>query len=508
MALQLDSVSDLARRDVRPIALDSFQNREGGRRDRSLIIVAALFGLLISGVVAVTAAEAGPLFVVPLLLLAPAAIIFVRYPFVAVMLWLLIFPFVARDVVGFQAQIYRVVHLIMIPVTLWLVTIKSWAQGRKLEVKFGLPEYIMVLSLLWTIGNIYVFGTQPFKLVMHMYDRVFVPYSMYWLVRIIAPTPEDIRRLLPIAFFTLMVQAGIGILSWFYPSVLPLQWQAVSAEERVVGTFRNPAVYTSTLLFLAMLIFQYGMSSKARWLRALGILAIGLAFFCTLISFSRGSWLGGIVVLVGLTMLYPGVFIRLGTVGVLSLVILAGTVLGNEASFALERLNDENTAEGRLLSGVKSAGMIDRKPLFGWGYGNYDVYDEEFRVNVGDVQNLVERTSHNTYMTLMAEQGIPAAVLYLLPTFVLFLKSLFVWRRMPRQGFWSISLLAMLWLLIMDHITVSNFMDMIRYNYFGTTIYWIALALIATMVEQYTSTERQPVPSANPKGTFSLANFR
>jgi hypothetical protein len=53
---------------------------------------------------------------------------------------------------------------------------------------------------------------------------------------------------------------------------------------------------------------------------------------------------------------------------------------------------------------------------------------------------------------------------------------------LPRQGFWSVSLLALLWLLILDHFIVSNFMDMIRFNWFGTTIYWMALALIATLV--------------------------
>ncbi|MBI4787792.1 MAG: O-antigen ligase family protein [Chloroflexi bacterium] len=463
----------------------------------ALLIVLAL-GLVISGMVAITAVEGGPLFIAALLVLAPAAIVFFRYPFVAVMLWLLIFPFVARDVTGFQATVYRVVHLAMIPITLWLVLVKSWAQTRNRPVvRFGLPEYVMLLSLLWTVANIYLFGDQPLRLIMHMYDRVFVPYCMYWLVRLIAPTPEDLRRLLPVAFFTLIVQATIGILSWFAPSVLPVQWQAVSMEERVVGTFKNPAVYTSTLLFLSMLIFQFGMNSKALWLRAIAIFAISVAFLCTLISFSRGSWLGGTLVGIGLTMLYPRVFIRLGAVGVVSLVILGATVLNHEAAFALERLDDENTAGGRLLSGVKSLGMIDSRPVFGWGYGNFDKYDEQFRVQVGEMENLVERTSHNTYMTLMAEQGIPALVLYLLPAFLWLLQSLAVWQRLPRRGFWSVTLLAMLWLLLLDHFTVSNFMDMIRFNYFGTTIWWIALALIATMVAPYTPAGRPAVLSAN-----------
>ncbi len=79
----------------------------------------------------------------------------------------------------------------------------------------------------------------------------------------------------------------------------------------------------------------------------------------------------------------------------------------------------EDTAEGRLITGAKSLGMIDRKPLFGWGYGRYDFFDENFRVQIGNIVNENDKTSHNTFLTVMAEQGIPALLLYLFPTGVL-----------------------------------------------------------------------------------------
>ncbi len=456
------------------------------------VVGAILLGLVISGAFAVAAAEFGLLLVVPAVLLVPVGLLLLRYPFAAVMLWLLIFPFVARGATGAGVPIYMALHLIMVPGTLWLTVLKQWAEGRKPNaVRFGLAEFVMLVSLLWTIGNILVFGQETIKVLLHFYDRLFVPYCMYWLVRLVAPTAEDLKRFLPVALFALASQLVIGVLMWFVPEVVPPQWIS-EAGERVTGTFRNPAVYTSTILFLALLILQYGMSSKRASARMFAMLLLGLTFFGVFISFSRGSWVGGVLVLLGLILVYPGTMIRFTAAGLALGLVLGTTVLQHEIMFSYQRLLTEETAQGRLLTGAKSVGMIDRKPLFGWGYGNYDLYDENFRVQIGAIVNENEKTSHNTFLTVAAEQGIPGLVLYLFPTGWWLLNSLAVWRRLPRRGFWSVSLLALLWLLILDHIAVSNFMDMIRFNYFGTTIYWMALALIATIVQS------APAPSHAP----------
>ncbi len=462
------------------------------------LVALGLLGIVITVTVAAIAAELGPIFVIPLILSIPVAILLFRYPFAAVLLWLLIFPFVARDVTGIGVWIYRAIHLVMIPVTLWLVMVKSWAQGSKRPmVRFGPAEYVMGLSVLWALGNMFVLGDQPIRLVLHWQDRYFTPYCMYWLIRLIAPTAEDLKRLLPIAFFTLMTQATIGVLSWFAPGVLPAQWLG-TAGERVVGTLHNPAVYTSTCLFLALLIFQYGITSKAAWSRLLGIFAIGVGFLCVLISFSRGSWLGGALFLIGIAIIYPRVIIPLTVTAAVVLVVLGTTVLNHEVEFAFERLNDASTVQGRFETGAKSLGMINQKPLFGWGYNNYDRYDENFRIQVNNIVNENEKTSHNTWFTVMAEQGIPALIFYLFPAGWWLLSTLAVWRRLPRGGFWSATLVALLWLLLLDHFAVSNFMDMLRFNYFGTTIFWMALALLATIVDSSRNAIPEPARAKKP----------
>jgi len=126
--------------------------------------------------------------------------------------------------------------------------------------------------------------------------------------------------------------------------------------------------------------------------------------------------------------------------------------------------------------------MIERKPFFGWGYDTYDLYDEQFKTRVANLATDQQKTSHNTFLTLMAEQGVPALVLYFLPIIWWLMLSRKVWRRLPERGFQNWCWLVMLWFLIVDHLTVSSFMDMLRFNLFGTTVFWMALGLIASLV--------------------------
>jgi O-antigen ligase len=182
---------------------------------------------------------------------------------------------------------------------------------------------------------------------------------------------------------------------------------------------------------------------------------------------------------------YPKVVPRLTAIGLVLAVILGSTIFANQIAFAWERLNTVETAEGRIIGGAKSVQMIEQKPVTGWGYDTYDLYDEQFRTRVGNLATDQEKTSHNTWLTIMAEQGIPAFLLYMFPTVWWLMLSLRVWRRLPENGFMNRRLLALLWLLILGHLIVSSFMDMVRFNLFGTTIYWMALGIIASMVYPY-----------------------
>jgi O-antigen ligase len=453
-----------------------------------------LLGLVLGTASAFVISEQAWVLLIPLALIVPVSIVFIRYPFVAPMLWILAFPYIVRTPEFGGRVMYNLLHRAIIPSALVIVILSGWLRIQKREpVRFGRAELVMLCLLGWGLANIILLSPDPSHSIIRFYDRLFVPFCMYWLIRLITPTDRDLRRFLVVAFITVIIQCTIGLISTFSPQSVPHQWLG-EAGERTTGTFGNPAVYSSTLIFLALFLLQYVMQGRSRRIGTLFILTFGLVYLCVFFSFSRGSWLGGLLVLMGLLFLYPKTIVRLAAVGLTAMIILGSTVFASQLAFAWERLNAVQTVEGRVLGGAKSVQMIERKPFSGWGYDTYDLYDEQFKTRVANLATDQQKTSHNTFLTLMAEQGVPALVLYILPVAWWLELSRKVWRRLPERGFQNWCWLVMLWLLILDHLTVSSFMDMIRFNLFGTTVFWMALGLIASLVSSYLDPSDLAVP--------------
>jgi O-antigen ligase len=313
------------------------------------------------------------------------------------------------------------------------------------------------------------------------YDRIIVPFFIYWLVRLLNADEKDLKRLLPLAFILILSQSTIGLLSWFAPQLLPDKWLG-RVGERTIGTFGNPAVFTTTLMFCALFLMQAFHEAKSALLRWSALAAVGLAFFMVFFSFSRGSWLGAIAVLIGMAFLYPKTVSRLTLVALLVAGILfLSPPLRSYLGFAGERLTTETTAEGRILGGAATMRLIMEKPLLGWGYHQHEKYDEQFRDRVLDLAVNKQHSSHNTYLLITAEMGVIGLILFLLPTLIWLWRSMSAFKRLPWAGYPGKAILVMLWLLLADHFIAGNFTDLIQSTFFNTGMWWLALGLIANI---------------------------
>lgn len=432
------------------------------------------------------------------LLIVPILLLFFYYPFITVMVWLLVFPFFISEVLPGARQLYWLLHRAMIPGALLALAALSILGIRKIRnVRLGLVDGVMIAYLVLCVINILMLSARPNTQLIHFYDRIFVPFCMYWLIRVIRPSQVDLERIAPVAFIIIFSQGTVGLLSWFAPQVLPPKWLG-RLGERTVGTFGNPAVFTTTLLFaVVMLVNTYWRDSYQKKLQvAISFLGVAFAFFLVFFSFSRGSWLGAIPVWLGLYILHPKLMRRLSLIGSIALVpLLALGPLADYSSFAEERLFTETTAEGRVIGGAATFRMIQEKPVFGWGYRNHELYDEQFRDRVLGLVDGREQSSHNTYLLIAAEMGILGLILYYLPVALLLYLTVKHWHRLSVSQATGRSLVLMLWLLILDHALAALFTDLIQSVFFNTTIWWLVLGLIANAIDAV----RYPVISSQDK---------
>ena len=461
-----------------------------------LLPLVLVLGLGLGGVLAYLVANGLWPVALGLLFALPAFVLVHRYPFAAILIWLVLAQFVVVSGGGPLRRVYWVIHRAMPPATIAIILLSSWLRihPRRLP-RLGLVEGAIIGYVVVSEISIIYLNPSVQATTILLYDRVIVPVSLYFLVRLLNPDEKDVKRLLPVVAFILLAQSIIGLLSWVMPQVLPSFWLD-RAGSRTTGSLDDYSVFTSVLAFCLLLLFHRARTLEHnRKLSLLYMVLVLLGGFMIFFSFSRGSWLAGAVIFFGLFWVYPKAIIRVAFVTALLATLLLGSgVLDNYLAFAGERLYSEQSTESalsRLPVYYASFRMFETKPVFGWGYDNFDRYDRQFQQRVGDLYAPdKDHASHNLYLTLISEQGLVGLLLYLGPAIWWLLVTIRVWPIMPASGFWSRKLVFVLWLALLFHVVVNNFSNM-RIVY-GLGMWWLTLGLIATIVSRYQG-ERTPL---------------
>ncbi|MDX1450593.1 MAG: O-antigen ligase family protein, partial [Acidimicrobiia bacterium] len=284
-------------------------------------------------------------------------------------------------------------------------------------------------------------------------------------------------------------QSLIGILTWVSPGVLPSAWLG-RAGERTVGSLELPGTYTAAVLFGAILLVHYAFTaSPTRRRTIISLAAAGLGFLMVFMTFSRASWLAGIVAALGLIWLHPKRMTRVVVVAIPILLLAIGAgLLAQQSQYAEARLNSNQTAIGRLPVMYAAVQMWQAQPLFGFGYGNFDRFDRDFQQEVAGYIPEADHASHNVYLTVLAEQGGVGILLFLGPPALAMAATVRAWRRLPPDAFVGRRLAGSLWLILTVHFVVNNFANM--RSIFGLGMWWFLIALVLELVER---------PAAEPR---------
>jgi hypothetical protein len=99
-----------------------------------------------------------------LMFAAPCILLLIRYPFAAIMTWLLLFPyFVSPDIPGVSIM-HWVLHRLLMPSTLGFVCISRWLgmENRK-SIHPGYPELAMLVFLAGCLVNIWLWSEEPIR---------------------------------------------------------------------------------------------------------------------------------------------------------------------------------------------------------------------------------------------------------------------------------------------------------------------------------------------------------
>jgi O-antigen ligase len=462
---------------------------------RAAIVASVALAMVATAMAVGAAAGIGELETsVALALAIPLAIVVVTYPWAAVLVWVAAMPFfVVGDSASVGAGVWAV-HRLLIPATIVLLLVYRMLGLSRTRFHLSTVDIFIAAFLILAYVNIFALSNNPIRMSVAFFDNIVVPISLYWMIRLADPGPSELRRLVPVVAAVVAVQVGVGVLSWLAPGVLPGAWLG-RAGERTIGTLGGPAPYSITLVFGALLFVQAGTDASQRSVRWLLTLLAAAAFVGVLLSLSRGSWLGAGAAILGLFFVFPRMTIPTLVAGALVSLLLATGPLSGQFGVLDERLGDADTAASRLVTNNAALRMITIEPWAGFGYGNFERFDESFKERVGDIP-VQPGSAHHAYLALAAENGIPALLLYLLPAAWLLMRSLQLRRHMPVEPYLNRNLVAVLWLAVLSQFIVANFMDMLHSSPWGVGLWWLCLGLIHVTLSRAAANQRASRRSA------------
>ena len=450
-----------------------------------------LLSLGLGPLIALLIARGNWVLALPVLFLIPLAILLVKDPFVAIMIWMLVMPWFPFQ--GIYKYLYFTIHRLLIPIALVILALSYLLKIKKRPPsKMGLPELSMIAFVTMSVTSILVTGNH-WKMVFDVQDQFLIPFAAYGLVRLSNAREGKLKRLIPLMVFITVAECVISLLSWFTPQVLPSIWLNSLIGNRTMGTLRQPAAYGCLLVLYLVCFYHDAMRREKGCVRTIEILAFILGTGCLFLTFTRGVWLVSILLMLGWLYLYPKKTMTFLAVAIPLLAILSVTLLNREFTHAYERLSDtEEGKDARLVLANAGKNMFYARPIFGWGFGNYDYYDQEFLERINETTptrwQIEKGTSHHTYLTILAEMGLVGFFFYAFPIFWWLGLSFKALPRLPNTGFWSRRLLIALWLPIGAHILLAQDIDM-RFFPYVLTLFWINLGFIANITQSALTTK-------------------
>lgn len=413
----------------------------------------------------------------------PGFLLLHRHPLIGIVIWMLAMPFLVDGAGGGLRRVFWLVHRALPVVTLLIVVVATRLGMRNRPLpRLGWAELAMAGYLVISALSI-AYLSEVDRAAYILYDLVFIPMILYLLVRLLDPDLNDLKQFVPVVLFIVASQTIIGWLSWIAPQALPDAWLG-RAGSRTTGSLQQYTVFGTTMVFAGVVLVHLYWNIRRGPVRMGALAASLLAALMLFMTFSRGSWLAGILVVLGLGLAYRGFLLRALVAGsvVVGLLIALGS-FGTYLGYADQRLLSEGSAQSalsRLPVVIASVKMFRESPMTGVGYGNFEVFDRQYQEAIlGLVVADRDTSSHNLYLTLLAEQGLPGLILYLAPAAYWGMLALRAARRLPRTGIWSRQLLVGLWLVLLSHVVVNNF-SVMRVS-FGLGMWWLTLALIAVV---------------------------
>jgi O-antigen ligase len=314
-------------------------------------------------------------------------------------------------------------------------------------------------------------------------------------------TRRDLILVLSAIVIGAVIAAAFGILA------PPSSTGLAESAERATGTIGDPNELAAALLLGVGLGAGLALSrGRSTALRLGGAVAIPICAIGIFLSLSRGGLIALGALLVAGALLggrWRGVMI-----GFLVLVAAAGVLYFTQVASlpARERVTTADGGSGRSDLWTIGLRMVKSHPLEGVGVGNFQVLSPDYVLQPGVLMRTdlifasVPKITHNTYLEVTTEMGIPGLLLFMLivvGSLACALQAARLWSKRGETGMEALArgaLLALVGMLVADFF-ISQTYDKLLWTMLAIGPAMLALARReAQSSDLSSSAHRKPSP--------------
>ncbi len=192
---------------------------------------------------------------------------------------------------------------------------------------------------------------------------------------------------------------------------------------RISGPFGSPNVFAQVMLVLIPLSLDRFWNEESRWARLIAGYGFAIITLTVVFTFSRSGFVALVFVMGLLLLYYRPKFTALLTLlvaGVFLIQFIPQQYVARIKTLALlTPASDYNpqyevSFRGRASEVMVGWMMFRDNPILGVGKENYPVYYQEYSRKVGIDPRTEQRSPHNLYIEVLAEQGILGFVFFAL----------------------------------------------------------------------------------------------
>jgi O-antigen ligase len=367
----------------------------------------------------------------------------------------------------------------------------AWVGGKTVRSRMEWPERLLLLLGVIFAASFFLGGaafdeTTSKKSLGTLLSFTLYPFSTYFFVRAIPFRREFLVSVLKVVCFLGIYLAFTGVFEhyeWLHWLVWPgyiMDPDLGSHFERSRGPFME-SVAMGRVLTMAFACWLVLRLEAGPFLRKVAIFSIPVTMASVYFTATRGPWMGfALICLIFLVFKTP---VR-RTVCWLTVCIVIVAAFGVTNKFSLGQnnlfLERQTTVTDRVVTWLVSGRMVEANPLLGIGFGRFNVEWPNYYKEFQGFDFTGFDGSHNTFLTMAAEVGLPTFGLYLLMAFLMWRRCFRVYRQLDPGLMFKRTFVVMVMGILLLYVSTGWFSDL-RWNTLQNTLMFLMLGLVAAM---------------------------